>query len=235
VSDHIVRRVGREQNRPAIFLFHDRRFSQRHHVSTSSSTRPIQFFVRRQFLRFRHQSRTDSGSAASVIGSHVLFSVNAILVFPLRVTVPSEFTRYRSPPKNGSDAETAEPESVLDGGESGELPTHEKLMASRRRCSTALVALRKAPIVEEDNRGPVFVRARRGERCDRFTDWRKRPGAEAALGRPNRTTGQFSTSYKTRVLPTFLTVIDDPTMKEFNGKSLVGNYDVDDDGVKAQP
>jgi len=29
--------------------------------------------------------------------------------------------------------------------------------------------------------------------------------------------------------------VDDPTMKEFQGKSLIGNYDVDSEGVLAQP
>jgi len=38
---------------------------------------------------------------------------------------------------------------------------------------------------------------------------------------------RFATSYKTRVLPNFLSVVDDPTMKEFQGKSLVGSYAVD--------
>src|SRR5262249_38694002 len=41
-------------------------------------------------------------------------------------------------------------------------------------------------------------------------------------------------SYKQRVLPTFLSVVDDPTLKEFNGKSLIGSYGVDSEGVKAQ-
>src|SRR5262249_47669620 len=40
--------------------------------------------------------------------------------------------------------------------------------------------------------------------------------------------------YKSRVLPTFLEVVDDPAMKEFQGKSLIGNYDIDSEGVKAQ-
>ena len=30
-------------------------------------------------------------------------------------------------------------------------------------------------------------------------------------------------------------MIDDPTLKEFNGHSLVGSYEVDDEGVKASP
>src|SRR5262249_31446940 len=54
------------------------------------------------------------------------------------------------------------------------------------------------------------------------------------LGRPNRTTGAFATSYKTRVLPKFVTVLDDPTLKEFAGKRIVGGYEVDAEGVTAQ-
>src|SRR6202040_4167102 len=60
-------------------------------------------------------------------------------------------------------------------------------------------------------------------------------GRKPQLGRPNRTVGAFATSFKTRVLPNFLSVVDDPTLRNFQGKSLVGTYEVDDDGVKAQP
>jgi hypothetical protein len=59
-------------------------------------------------------------------------------------------------------------------------------------------------------------------------------GRKPQLGKPNRTTGAFATSYKTRVLPPFITLVDDPTMKDFRGKSLVGGYAVDSEGVKAQ-
>jgi hypothetical protein len=59
-------------------------------------------------------------------------------------------------------------------------------------------------------------------------------GHKPQLGRPNRTTGAFATSYKARVLPTFLSVIDDPTLKDFQGKSLIGSYMFDSEGVKAQ-
>jgi len=48
-------------------------------------------------------------------------------------------------------------------------------------------------------------------------------GQKPQLGKPNRTTGAFATSYKTRVLPNFLSIVDDPTLK-FPGKSLVGSY-----------
>jgi TldD protein len=38
----------------------------------------------------------------------------------------------------------------------------------------------------------------------------------------------------TRVLPANVSLIDDPTLKEFNGQPLLGNYEIDDEGVKAQ-
>ena len=37
-----------------------------------------------------------------------------------------------------------------------------------------------------------------------------------------------------RVLPTGVTVIDDPSAKDFQGKPLIGGYSVDDEGVSAQ-
>src|SRR5208283_2222539 len=36
-----------------------------------------------------------------------------------------------------------------------------------------------------------------------------------------------------RVLPDFLSVVDDPTLASFDGKPLLGRYEVDDEGVRA--
>jgi predicted Zn-dependent protease len=116
-----------------------------------------------------------------------------------------------------------------------ELPTREKLVGESKKMLDTLVALRKAPIVEEEYRGPVLFAPDAANDVIASLIGTNVLGRKPQLGRPNRTTGAFATSYKTRVLPTFLTVVDDPTLKEFGGKSLVGNYDVDDDGVKAQP
>jgi predicted Zn-dependent protease len=46
--------------------------------------------------------------------------------------------------------------------------------------------------------------------------------------------GQFASSYKTRVLPEFLTLVDDPTLVTIEGTALLGHYEVDDEGVRAQ-
>ena len=116
-----------------------------------------------------------------------------------------------------------------------ELPTREKLIAESKKMLDTVVALRQAPIVEEEYRGPVLFAPDAADDVIASLVGANVLGRKPQLGRPNRTSGAFATSYKTRVLPNFLTVMDDPTLKDFQGKSLVGNYDVDEDGVKAQP
>jgi len=59
-------------------------------------------------------------------------------------------------------------------------------------------------------------------------------GKKPKLGENARTTGHWASSYKSRVLPDFITVFDDPTISTLSGKRLFGNYAIDDEGVKAQ-
>jgi TldD protein len=115
-----------------------------------------------------------------------------------------------------------------------ELPTHELLMSDTKKMLDTVVALRKAPIVEEEYRGPVLFAADAADDVVASLIGQNVLGRKPQLGKPNRTTGAFATSYKSRVLPTFLTLVDDPTMKDFQGKSLVGHYGVDSEGVKPQ-
>jgi hypothetical protein len=100
----------------------------------------------------------------------------------------------------------------------------------------SLEALRNAPVVSsEDYHGPVLFSG------DAACDVLNRlfvPNVEAdrpEAGTTARTTGAYTSSFKSRVLPEILSVVDDPTMKEFAGKSLVGAYEVDDEGVPAEP
>jgi len=116
-----------------------------------------------------------------------------------------------------------------------ELPTRDALLADARKTLDTLVALRQAPIVEEEYRGPVLFAPDAANDVVASLLGANVLGRKPQLGRPNRTVGAFATSFKTRVLPDFLTVVDDPTLRDFQGKSLVGTYEVDDDGVKAQP
>jgi TldD protein len=116
-----------------------------------------------------------------------------------------------------------------------ELPTREKLLQDSKEALDTLVALRKAPIVDEEYRGPVLVSPDAADDIVASLIGGNILGRKPQLGAPNRTTGAFATSYKSRILPAFVNVVDDPTMKDFKGKSLIGAYDVDSEGVKAQP
>jgi predicted Zn-dependent protease len=116
-----------------------------------------------------------------------------------------------------------------------ELPTRDVLLSDARKALDTLVALRQAPIVEEEYRGPILFAPDAANDIVASLVGINVLGRKPQLGKPNRTVGAFATSFKTRVLPNFLTVIDDPTLRDFQGKSLVGTYEVDDDGVKAQP
>jgi predicted Zn-dependent protease len=98
----------------------------------------------------------------------------------------------------------------------------------------SLTDLRKAPLVEEEYHGPVLLSADSSADtmltlvASGVTATRPRLGTEA------RTNGPFASSYHARILPDFLDVVDDPGLKSYDGKGLVGAYDVDDEGVPAQ-
>jgi predicted Zn-dependent protease len=99
---------------------------------------------------------------------------------------------------------------------------------------SSLADLRKAPLVEEEYHGPVLLSA------DAASDAMHELVASAVtavrpdLGTEARTKGAFASSYHARVLPDFIDVIDDPGLRTFKGKTLVGSYKVDDEGVPAQ-
>ena len=59
------------------------------------------------------------------------------------------------------------------------------------------------------------------------------------IGEPGRPVpflpSEFEGRLESRVLPDFLDVIDDPTRKEWNGQPLLGNYEIDEEGVQPKP
>jgi predicted Zn-dependent protease len=104
--------------------------------------------------------------------------------------------------------------------------------------ATALLAslddLRKAPLVEEEYHGPVLLSSDAGADTLRDLLGPAVVATRPKMGTEARTNGPYSSSYHARVLPEFLDVTDDPGLKTFAGKGLLGAYDVDDEGVPAQ-
>jgi predicted Zn-dependent protease len=98
----------------------------------------------------------------------------------------------------------------------------------------SLTDLRKAPLVEEEYHGPVLLSNDASADTLRALVASGVTATRPKLGTEARTNGPFASSYHARVLPEFLDVVDDPGLKSFAGKGLVGAYAVDDEGVPAQ-
>jgi TldD protein len=95
--------------------------------------------------------------------------------------------------------------------------------------------LRNAPVVSADDyHGPVLFS---GDAVAEVFTRLFVPNVEAdrpEMGTTARTTGAYSSSYKSRVLPDMISVTDDPLQTKFNGKPVLGAYAIDDEGVPAQ-
>lgn len=123
-----------------------------------------------------------------------------------------------------------------------DLPSAEKVRSELNRMSLELMALRMSPPAP-DYAGPVLFEA---------------PAAASLLAqmlppsitgsRPPLSEGSFLEQImerfggrsewigrlNSRVLPAGVTLRDDPTAKEFRGQPLLGHYEVDEEGVRAQ-
>ena len=116
-----------------------------------------------------------------------------------------------------------------------ELPPPDKFQEDALKLVADMKKLREAPVVDEEYRGPVLFS--NDAATDMFFDLivPNVLGRRPAPGRPARTVGAFASSWRARVLPDFISVVDDPTMDTFAGHGLGGSYQVDDEGVPAAP
>jgi TldD protein len=115
-----------------------------------------------------------------------------------------------------------------------ELPSAKEFIGRAAKLAGALKDLRDAPIVDEEYRGPVLFSADASATVFGDLVGENVLGRKPELGKNERTTGAFASSYKSRVLPDFLSVVDDPTISSYRGQSLLGHYEIDDEGVPAK-
>jgi predicted Zn-dependent protease len=110
------------------------------------------------------------------------------------------------------------------------LPPQEEMVAAVRELGNSLEALRRAPVTEPFN-GPAILSGRAAavffhEVLGHRLEGQRQRGTEE---------GQtFTKEVGKEVLPTFLSVADDPTITKFGTTWLSGSYDYDDEGQKAQ-
>jgi len=111
-----------------------------------------------------------------------------------------------------------------------QLPSEAELKAKVDRVADDLKALREAPVAEP-YAGPALLSGRAAAVFfhevlgHRLEGHRQRGDTEGQT---------FTKKVNQLVLPAFLTVTDDPTMKQINGVGLAGTYAYDDEGVPAE-
>jgi hypothetical protein len=114
------------------------------------------------------------------------------------------------------------------------LPTSDELRASTQKVLDLIAELRKAPLMEDQYRGPVLLAPDAADSVVARLIGAPVLGRRPRPGVTTRTTGDFASSWKQRVLPDFMDVTDDPTVEKAGGRSLLGFYRYDDDGVEAR-
>jgi len=115
-----------------------------------------------------------------------------------------------------------------------EFPKPPKLESESRKVIESLKQLRAAPAISEEYEGPVLILNKAADTLIADVVAKNIVGMPPEPGSTARTAGAYAQSYKTRVLPAFVNIVDDPSLTTFKGEGLLSNYEYDDEAVKAQ-
>jgi hypothetical protein len=122
-----------------------------------------------------------------------------------------------------------------------ELPSQSELATQIRAMADRLTQLRHAPLVDRYT-GPVLFDGSAGPElftqvmAPKFLDMRV-PTSDSLQVETYaaQSASKFQDRLGARVLPTFLSVVDDPTQSSYQGTPLLGGHAVDDEGVRTRP
>jgi TldD protein len=109
------------------------------------------------------------------------------------------------------------------------LPTDSEITASVEKMASDLKALREAPVAEPFD-GPALLSGRAAAVFFHEVLGHRLEGHRQRGEQEGQT---FTKKINQQVLPEFLSVIDDPTLRTMNGADLGGWYEYDDEGVPA--
>jgi predicted Zn-dependent protease len=121
-------------------------------------------------------------------------------------------------------------EQTFEAETAAGLPAQAEMEAAVRKLGASLEALRKAPVTEPFD-GPALLS---GRATAVFFHEVLGHRLEGQRQRGNEEGETFTRDIGKDVLPTFLSVADDPTRTEFGSTWLSGSYQYDDEGEKAQ-
>jgi len=115
------------------------------------------------------------------------------------------------------------------------LPSAADIKHKVEEMMATLKALRSAPAVTDEYRGPVLFSNDAGGTVLAQLLAANLAGNRPGLGKSGRVTGAYGESLHARILPDTVSVIDDPTLATYAGQQLVATTVYDDEGVKARP
>jgi hypothetical protein len=122
-----------------------------------------------------------------------------------------------------------------------DLPSESELAVQIRAMADCLTRLRHAPLVDRYT-GPVLFDGAAGPElfgqvlAPKFLDMRVPASDNLQVETYTaQSASKFQDRLGARVLPTFLSVVDDPTQSSYQGTPLLGGHRVDDEGVGARP
>lgn len=118
-----------------------------------------------------------------------------------------------------------------------DLPSEKDLAAESKRLAESIVQLSKAPVLDRYS-GPVLFEGEGAVGLVRNSLAPNLGGTPVPEGLSPQEARMFGGALTDKVglraLAPMLTIIDDPTAKDADGKALIGGYKIDDEGVAAQ-
>jgi TldD protein len=176
-------------------------------------------------------SGVDLSSSAG--GAYVVNSEGTEVRYPEVVTTMQVMASSQAP-----DGMNIRDDIAVHALDIAHMPSDAEMERRVNALAQNVVALAHAP-KGEDYSGPVLFEGEAGpqvfaEVLGRNLTVTRRPVTEGGRG-GNVQPGDFEGRVGSRILPDYLTVVDDPTRKEWRGRPLFGAYAVDREGVAAQP
>jgi predicted Zn-dependent protease len=198
------------------------------------------------------QEARDSSSALRAFPELYESRVTYYLVYATEYLVTSEGTEIRTN-RSFASIESALNTLADDGvpldhfyatyaPKPADLPAPDAVRAALNVTGTELMTLRAAPTAQ-DYTGPVLFEARAAapllaEVLGPAMNGARPPISFSPVMEQLLTNlggnSDWVTRIGARVLPTSVTLVDDPTLKEFGGQPLIGGYVVDQEGVRAE-
>jgi predicted Zn-dependent protease len=148
-----------------------------------------------------------------------------------KIATPNHVARLvivgRTRAADGMDMFRAE---TFEADQTGHLPEQKALAAKIAEMGKSLEALRVAPVTDPYN-GPAILSGRAAAVFFHEVLGHRLEGQRQRGDDEGQT---FTKLLGKQILPTFMSVADDPTLKKFDGTWLSGHYDYDDEGEQAR-